>query len=303
MVLLRKNIPQNHNLKTAAELGVSKNGNSMKSAFLLITLLFSHVAHSEIKTAEIAGYLLEYEIIGEGSEVIVLEAGGGGGLAEWGVIPEALSNSAKVVRYSRVGNGNSSKPERLFVVEDYVSHLNELLNQIGVQRIIHVAHSYGGSVARVFAAKHPEHVEGVLLVDSASEHDIDILRAIDLEQGNREIEAVKLADIEGGKNYHIVDFWAKFPLPDYPEIADIPVTAIASVKRYESPEHLFHSDKGREMWGELWTKWVEAFPQGKAVLTSKSYHLIPQEEPELVIKEARDLIKRVHANKKLQQML
>jgi pimeloyl-ACP methyl ester carboxylesterase len=278
------------------------NGNFMKSMFLLIAFLFSPAAYSEIKTAEIAGFLLEYEVIGTGSEVIVLEAGGGGGLADWGTIPEALSTSAKVVRYSRVGNGKSSQSERPFVVEDYASHLNQLLDHIDVQRIVHVAHSYGGSVARVFAAKHPERVEGILLIDSASEHDVEIVRAIDLEQGNREIDAVKLADIQGGKNYHIVDFWAKFPLPDYPEIADIPVTAIASVKRYESPEHLFHSDKGREMWGELWIKWAEAFPQGKAVLTSKSYHLIPQEEPELVIKEARDLINKVSANKKRQQM-
>jgi len=273
----------------------------MKSVFFFIVLLFAHAAYPEIKTANIAGYSLEYEIIGAGDEVILLEAGGGGGLADWEAIPEALSTSAKVVRYSRVGNGNSSKPEKLFVVGDYANHLNELLDHIGVERIIHVAHSYGGSVARVFAAKYPERVEAILLIDSASEHDVDIMRAIDLEQGNREIEAVKLADIQGGKSYHIVDFWAKFPLPDYPEIADIPITAIASVKRYESPEHLFHSDKGREMWGELWTKWVQAFPQGRAALTTKSYHLIPQEEPELVIKEAKNLLKKVRANKKLQQ--
>lgn len=271
----------------------------MKIAVLLVTLLFSFAAQSAIKTADIAGYSIEYEVIGNGKEIILLEAGGGGGLADWDEIPAALSKSATVIRYSRVGNGNSSKPETLFVVEDYANHLTALLDHIGVERIIYVAHSYGGSVARVFAATYPERVEGLLLVDASSEHDVDIVRAIDLEQGNKEIESVKLADIKGGKNYHIVDFWAKFPLPDYPEIKDIPVTAIASVKLYEEPEHLFHSDKGREMWGELWTKWAEAFPQGKAVLTTKSHHLIPQEEPELVIKEANELIDRVRANKAL----
>lgn len=269
----------------------------MRIVLLITTLLLSSVVHAEVKTVEILGYAIEYEVLGTGSEIILLEAGGGGGLADWGAIAETLSEAATVIRYSRVGNGNSSKPDGFFVVEDYANHLNALLNHLGIKRVIHVAHSYGGSVARVFAAKYPERVEGLLLIDASSEHDVDIMRAIDLEKGNEEIERIKLADIKGGKSYHIVDFWAKFPLPDYPQIKDIPVTIIASIKRYKSPEHLFHTDKGRVMWGELWTKWAEAFPQGKAVLTTNSYHLIPQEEPELVISEARDLVKRVRANK------
>lgn len=269
----------------------------MRKLFIVIGLLLSQAAYSEIKTTEVNGYTIEYEVLGSGTETILLEAGGGGGLADWGDISESLSASATVISYSRVGNGNSSKPDTMFAVEDYAKHLKGLLDRLDIQKIIHVGHSYGGSVARVFAAEYPERVEGLLLVDSASEHDVDILRAIDLEQGNKEIEAIKLADIKGGKSYHIVDFWAKFPLPDYPQIQDIPVTVIASVKRYKSPEHLFHSDKGREMWGDLWTKWAEAFPQGKAVLTTNSYHLIPQEEPALVIKEANELIKRVRANR------
>lgn len=272
----------------------------MRIAFLIIILLLSQVAYSEIRTAEVDGFLIEYEVLGSGGEVVLLEAGGGGGLADWNNIPKSLSEVATVIRYSRVGNGNSSKPETLFVVEDYAKHLNGLLDHLDVRKIVHVAHSYGGSVARVFAAEYPERVEGLLLVDPSSEHDVDIMRAINLEQANKEIEAVKLADIKGGKSYHIVDFWAKFPLPDYPEIKDIPVTVIASVKRYKSPAHLLHSDKGVAMWGEHWKKWAEAFPQGKAVLTANSHHFIPQEEPELVINETNELIRRVRANKSIQ---
>lgn len=269
----------------------------MKSILLTIAVFLCQTAFAQVKTIQIDGYKIEYEIAGSGNEVILLEAGGGGGLADWPVIFERLSQSTKVLRYSRVGNGNSDKPNRLFVVEDYAGHLNALLDHLDIPKVVYVAHSYGGSVARVFSAKYPNRVEALLLVDSASEHDVDIMRAIDLEQANKEIAAVKLADIEGGKNYHIVDFWAKFPLPNYPEITDIPVTVIASVKRYETPEHLFHSDKGRAMWGEHWKKWAEAFPQGKAVLTTNSYHLIPQEEPELVIREVIELLKQVRTNK------
>lgn len=271
---------------------------SRKRLFIFSFILFlSQVTNAEIKEVEILGYKIEYEMTGSGNQFVLLEAGGGGGLADWHDIPKSLSKSATIIRYSRVGNGNSSKPETIFVAEDYAKHLADLLDQLGIRQIIYVAHSYGGSVARVFAAKYPERVAGLLLIDASSEHDVDIMRAINLEQANREIEAVKLEDIKGGKSYHIVDFWAKFPLPDYPEIKDMPVTVIASVKRYESPAHLLHSDRGVAMWGQHWKKWAEAFPQGKAVLTNKSHHLIPQEEPNLVIHEINELIKRVHENK------
>lgn len=271
----------------------------MKFTFLALALLVSQAVCAEPEKVEIEGYTIEYEVSGSGDEVILLEAGGGGGLADWSGIFESLADSTKVVRYSRVGNGNSDKPERQFVVEDYASHLERLLDHLDIQKIIHLGHSYGGTVARVFAAEYPERVEALLLVDASSEHDVDIMRAIDLEQANREIEAVKLADIEGGKNYHIVDFWAKFPLPDYPEISDIPVTVIASIKQYEDPAHLLHSDKGVAMWGRHWELWAEAFPQGKAVLTNNSHHFIPQVEPELVVNEANELLKRVRGNKEL----
>ncbi len=271
----------------------------MRLLFLAAILLFSSPSHSDVKTAEIGPYTVEFEVRGSGKEVILLEAGGGGGLEDWSGIFEQVSQSAKVVRYSRVGNGNSDKPDAMFVVEDYAAHLRTLLDHLNIEQIIHVAHSYGGSVARVFAARYPERVEALLLVDASSEHDVEIMRAIDLEKANKEIEAVKLADISGGKGNHIVDFWAKFPLPDYPQIRDIPVTVIASVKRYEAPAHLLHSDKGREMWGKHWKQWAEAFPQGKAMLTSNSYHLIPQEEPQLVIDEIKEILQRARANKQV----
>ncbi|MEM1183229.1 MAG: alpha/beta hydrolase [Acidobacteriota bacterium] len=269
----------------------------LKRLCLAFALLMSQVAHAEIETADVVGFVVEYELKGEGREFVVLEAGGGGGLEDWSGIFERLSQSVRVLRYSRVGNGGSDNPERYFMVEDYAEHLKQLLDRLDVAKIIHVAHSYGGSVARVFAAKYPERVEGLLLIDASSEHDVDIMRSIDLERANREIEAVKLDDLRGGKSGHVVDFWAKFPLPDYPAIPDIPVTVIASVKRYESPGHLLHSDEGRRLWGALWTEWAEAFPKGKAVLTRNSHHLIPQEEPELVVAEAEEIVARCRAEK------
>lgn len=87
-----------------------------------------------------------------------------------------------------------------------------------------------------------------------------------------------------------LDFWSKRPLPDYPQIKDIPVTVIASVKTHKKPANLFFTDQARKKWGELWQQWATAFPQGRAVLTQKSGHYVQFDEPELVLRELQLLI-------------
>lgn len=65
--------------------------------------------------------------------------------------------------------------------------------------VIHVSHSYVGIIARAFAAKYPGTVSAMLLVDPASEHDLDIMRSIDLEKAVEEVMMLKKHDITLGK--------------------------------------------------------------------------------------------------------
>lgn len=160
----------------------------------------------------------------------------------------------------------------------------------------YVAHSYGALVARNFAATYPQQIHALMLVEPSSEHDVDIIRAIDLEKGEREIAQVKKDDMKNGMSNQYLDFWSKRPLPDYPEIGDIPVTVIASTKKYEKPANLFFTDEAREAWGQLHKQWAEAFPRGKFLATDKSYHYVQFDEPELVIGEVRKLVTRARQN-------
>ena len=85
-----------------------------------------------------------------------------------------------------------------------------------------------------------------MLIEPSSEHDVDIMRSIDLAKAEKQIAQVKLDDLKNGMSNQYLDFWSKRPLPDYPEIGDIPVTVIASVKKYNNKEVLFFTDKARE---------------------------------------------------------
>lgn len=266
----------------------------MKSRWLLFVLLFPVVAFANPDVVKVKGYELEYEIAGSGSEVILLEAGGSAGMSDWDPVFQRLSEHAKVIRYSRVGNGNSTAIQQHFTSRDYADQASTLLVELGIQQpVILIAHSYGGSVARDFAAAYPEQIKALLMLDPSSEHDVDILRAIDLEKGNAEIAQIKLDDMKNGMSNQYLDFWSKRPLPDYPQIKDMPVTVITSIKKMENPPNLFFTDRGREMWGELWQEWAAAFPQGKSVLTEKSGHFVQFDEPELVVSELLLLMEKL----------
>lgn len=261
-------------------------------SFIGITLSFSIAAKPHL--ISVNEFQLEYEVAGNGKHTVLLEAGGGAGMSDWDPVFNLIAEHATVIRYSRVGNGKSTAIKRHFTSNDYAGYASELLVKLNTkQPVIFVAHSYGGSIARDFAAEYPQQIKALLMLDPSSEHDVDIMRAIDLEKGNREIAQIKLDDMANGMSNQYLDFWSKRPLPDYPQIKDIPVTVIASVRKIKNPANLFFTDQGRKMWGELWQSWAYAFPQGKAVLTEISGHFVQADEPELVVNELLALLQKL----------
>lgn len=257
----------------------------------VLGLVLSLSVSAQPAMVQVDEFELEYEIAGQGEPIVLLEAGGSAGMSDWDPVFESIAEFTTVIRYSRVGNGGSTAIRRHFTSRDYADNASELLTQLDInQPVVLVAHSYGGSVARDFAAAYPQKLQALLMLDPSSEHDVDILRAIDLDLGNQQIAEIKLSDMENGMSNQYLDFWSKRPLPNYPQIHDMPVTVIASVRKIEQPDNLFFSDEGRVMWGELWQNWAHAFPQGKSILTEQSGHFIQNDEPDLVIAELQALI-------------
>lgn len=265
----------------------------MKFWLLLVNVLIA-LNVSAASVTKINGYDVEYEIAGSGKHTLFLEAGGSAGMSDWDPIFQTLTKHARVIRYSRIGNGGSQKITKNYSSEQYAEEAHLLLKTLNIETpIVYIAHSYGAYIARRFAATYPQKMAALMLIEPASEHDVDIMRKINLSQAEKEIAQVKLDDQKNGLSNQYLDFWSKRPLPDYPQIPNIPVTVIASVKKFENPPLLFFTDEGRKMWGELHTDWASAFPQGKAVLTDKSYHFPQRDEPEMVVSEIRALLTRI----------
>ena len=266
----------------------------MKLGLLFLLSLFSFTTSAETSFITVKGYDVEYEIQGSGEHVVFLEAGGSAGLSDWDSIFEKLAKKTKVIRYSRIGNGGSEKIRKNYTSEEYAQEVSLLLTALKIEQpVVYVAHSYGAYIARRFSSMYPDKVSALMLVEPASEHDVDIMRKIDLELAEKEIAQIKLDDLANGMSNQYLDFWSKRPLPDYPQIPDIPVTVIASTKKFEEPPILFFTDQARDMWGKLHSDWATAFPRGKVVLTNKSYHYPQNDEPDMVVAEIVELLSRI----------
>lgn len=96
-----------------------------------------------------------------------------------------LEQEGKIGRYcwyDRAGYGWSSTGVLPATAETAADQAYELLVQnMKEENMILVGHSYGGMIVRVFAAKYPEHVSGVVLLDASHE---DELYYTDVRIGN-----------------------------------------------------------------------------------------------------------------------
>jgi pimeloyl-ACP methyl ester carboxylesterase len=100
---------------------------------------------------------------------VILEPGGGGSAASMGLIAPAVAGDSRVCVYDRAGRGWSdpaaSPPDGAQIATD----LHNLLDRAHVPGpYVLAGHSFGGLYVRTYAAKYPEEVAGLVLVDSTA---------------------------------------------------------------------------------------------------------------------------------------
>ncbi|SDR89138.1 alpha/beta hydrolase fold [Friedmanniella luteola] len=118
---------------------------------------------------DVDGHRLHLDCRGEGSPTVVLSNGLGGSSAGWARIMGPVAATARVCAYDRAGQGWSddvaSPRDGVQSAED----LHTLLAVAGEHGpYVLVGHSTGGTVAMTYAARYPDQVVGLVLLDSAS---------------------------------------------------------------------------------------------------------------------------------------
>lgn len=113
------------------------------------------------------GYKMHIYCMGAGSPMILLDHVGGGSSVDWALIQPQLAEHTRVCAYDRAGFGWSDYNPAPRTMEQQVHELHELLQGANEQGpYILVGHSYGARVDRVYAAKYPDKVAGMVLMDA-----------------------------------------------------------------------------------------------------------------------------------------
>lgn len=124
------------------------------------------------KKVDMGGWALYIQCQGSGSPTVVLDAGLDDGHVIWKRIEPVLARKTRTCSYDRSGVGDSDiRPSEPAVVsaEQVVDELHELLAKAEVDGPhVLVAHSLGGLNARLYAARHPDDLAGIVFVDPTS---------------------------------------------------------------------------------------------------------------------------------------
>ena len=117
----------------------------------------------------VGGYSLHINCVGQGSPTVVLDAGSGGFSAQWVRVQREVSDTTRVCAYDRAGMGWSEMGPEPRDAKQISSELHTLLKGANIEGpYVLVGHSFGGLYVRTYAARYPDEVAGVVLVDSSS---------------------------------------------------------------------------------------------------------------------------------------
>ena len=123
---------------------------------------------------EVDGHQLHLVDRGSGSPGIVFISGGGDGYRSFEEVQDSMASESLAVTYDRAGLKWSPPGSRDATVDHHVRDLSGLISDADLFEgpVILVGHSYGGTIARVTAERHPDLVAGVILVDAAEAYAI-----------------------------------------------------------------------------------------------------------------------------------
>jgi len=103
---------------------------------------------------------------------LVLVHGFGNEAHIWDDFAPLVAPHYRTIAVDLRGHGDSSHdPERRYDYDFHVADLEAVTAALGIERLVLVGHSFGGRTSMLFAAKHPERMAGLVVVDIGPEHD------------------------------------------------------------------------------------------------------------------------------------
>jgi pimeloyl-ACP methyl ester carboxylesterase len=109
--------------------------------------------------------VVHYEVFGRGRPVILLH----GWLGSWGLWQETMTQLGQHYRTYALdfwGFGESGKKRDSYAVQDFVSLVDQFMEQLGINQAPLVGHSMGGTVSLLVAIQYPHRVCKAVVIGS-----------------------------------------------------------------------------------------------------------------------------------------
>jgi pimeloyl-ACP methyl ester carboxylesterase len=118
---------------------------------------------------DVGGHRLHLSCTGSGTPTVVLEPGAGGMSSSLGWIAPVVARDTRVCVYDRAGRGWSEPADTAQDGAQIATDLHTLLQRGHVPGpYVLAGHSFGGLYVLTFAARYPDEVAGMVLVDSTA---------------------------------------------------------------------------------------------------------------------------------------
>lgn len=261
------------------------------------------------------GRTMYLECYGQGSPTVVLDSGLRNGAAVWNdaaqtrpgprVFP-AVAGFTRVCGYDRPGTINNFEPLEFSrsspvsmprTATDAASDLHALLKVAKVPGpYVFVNHSTGGLIDRLYAARYPREVAGMVLVDALAEFierhftraQMDVYEHVN----NDPIDGIDYPDIEQ------IQFSKSFAQMRRAErrrpFPDVPLTVLSHGVPFALPDDLpagLTSSVIERAWTDAQNKLAKLTPGARRVIAKRSSHYIMFSQPKLVIDQVRRVVR------------
>jgi pimeloyl-ACP methyl ester carboxylesterase len=249
---------------------------------------------------DVGSHRLEVFSHGDGAPTVVLEAALGYDASSWDSVFPHISEFTSVISYSRAGLGGSEPASSQRGYVEIAEELHVLLDELAVPRpVVLVGHSIGGLSARVYTSLYPEEVAGLVLVDGTHERQfVALARIMDGFWDSIEVTTREHND-SGGALAQEWNAWMEIAeagrLPVSAELPSVPMAVItAAVPGDTAP---WDWPEGGRIWRSLHDEWFNQTTLGLRIVTDRSDHQIPRNEPHLVVEAVRQVVEWVRAGR------
>ncbi len=257
--------------------------NHLKSSLLFTLLLLSFsqtvLSKDKVHMVDVGSHKLNVLQLGTGSSTVVFDSGFSDTLDAWFKIQPEISKFAKTISYDRAGIGRSEVGPNPRSAQQIATELKTALDNVGAfPPYILVGWSGGGLFQTVFAARYPDDVASLILVDPATAEHYDYMQHTqewadtfshldELNAGYRgQLEALDLTKMQVRQSW---------------PLSETPVTLITATKPLGGWP--FSNESEMKYWQSTHERLVKSSPNTTHIIAEGSTHLMPIQNPSIII--------------------